>query len=57
MDYVYLDFITFKGYQESQSGQVTRYVDEEGNFLFYMTPEGNGGILLDGNPPRLDWML
>ena len=57
MDYVYLDFITFKGYQESQNGQVTRYLDEEGNFLFDMPPIGNGGILLDGDPPRLDWML
>jgi hypothetical protein len=57
MDYVYLDFIDFKGYQESQNGQVTRYVDEQGNFLFNITPEGNGGILLDGNPIRLDWML
>jgi hypothetical protein len=57
MDYVYLDFITFKGYQESQNGQVTRYLDEDGNFLFDMPPIGNGGILLDGDPPRLDWML
>jgi hypothetical protein len=57
MDYVYLDFITFKGYQESQSGQVTRYTDELGNTLFIMPPEGNGGIVIAGNPPRLDWML
>jgi hypothetical protein len=57
MNYVYLDFITFKGYQESENGQVTRYVDEEGNFLFILAPEGNGGILIDADPPRLDWML
>jgi hypothetical protein len=57
MDYVYLDFGTFRGYQESLNGQVTRYLDEDGNLLFIMPPEGNGGEPINGNPDRLPWML
>lgn len=57
MDYIYLDFGTFKAYQESQQGQVTRYVSEEGIELFIIPPEGNGGSVIDANPPRLPWML
>lgn len=57
MDYVYVDFITFRGYQESQNGQVTRYLDEDGNLLFIMPPEGNGGSPIIDTPERLSWML
>jgi len=57
MDYVYLDFGTFNAYQESQYGQVTRYLSEDGVELFVLPPEGNGGVVIDANPPRLPWML
>lgn len=57
MDYIYLDFGTFKAYQESQYGQVTRYVSEDGEELFIMPPEGNGGAVINAEPSRLSWML
>jgi hypothetical protein len=55
--YVYLDFDTFKGYQEALNQQVTRYLDEAGNELFIMPPEGNGGVVINVDPPKLSWML
>jgi hypothetical protein len=57
MDYVYLDFGMFTAYQESQYGQVTRYLSDDGVELFIIPPIGNGGKVIDANPPRLDWML
>lgn len=57
MNYVYVDFGTFTGYQESENGQVTRYVDESGIELFVNPPEGLGSTLLNAEPLRLDWML
>ena len=57
MEYILLDFGTFTGYQESIQGQVTRYVDESGNELFVIPPEGNGGAVLEVNPARQSWML
>jgi hypothetical protein len=57
MNYILLDFGTFKGYQENQAGYVTRYLDESGNEMFISPPEGNGGEVLDADPPRLSWMI
>jgi hypothetical protein len=57
MNYILLDFGTFRAYQENQNGYVTRYLDESGNELFVAPPEGNGGEVIDVNPPRLDWMI
>jgi len=57
MDYVLLDFGTFQAYQESQMGQVTRYLSTTGEFLFTAPPaDHHGGIPIDSTPPRLDWM-
>ena len=55
--YVLLDFRAFQAYQEACDGQVTRYVSFNGVELFVTPPEGNGGEVVDANPPRLDWML
>ena len=57
MEYILLDFGTFQGYQEIQSGSVLRYVGLDGAELFIMPPIGNGGSVIDVNPPRQDWML
>ena len=57
MNYILLDFGTFQAYQENNNGQVTRYLDESSNELFIMPPEGNGGSVIDAEPPRLPWML
>ena len=55
--YVYLDFGEFKAYQEALNQQVTRYLDEAGNELFVLPPEGNGGFVIDAQPTKLSWML
>lgn len=55
MDYILLDFGTFQGYQEILNGNVVRYVDVDG--LEFTPPVGNGGVVIDTNPTRLDWML
>lgn len=60
MSYVLLQFTLsggFFAYQEAQSGQVTRYCDDQGNTLFLIPPTGDGGAVVDANPPRLPWML
>lgn len=56
MDYILLDFGTFQGYQEINSGNVVRYVGLDGAELFTIPPVGNGGVLVDANPPRQSWM-
>jgi hypothetical protein len=55
--YIYLDFGTFKAYQEALNQQVTHYLDELGNELFVIPPEGNGGVVIDTDPAKLSWML
>ena len=57
MQYILLDFGDFRAYQEVQHGNVVRYVGEDGALLFDTPPVGNGGVLVDANPPRQDWML
>lgn len=57
MNYILLDFGTFRAYQENENGWVTRYVSESGEELFIMPPIGNGGVVVDAEPPRLSWML
>jgi hypothetical protein len=57
MDYILLDFGDFQGYQEIQNGNVARYVDLDGVELFIQPPVGNGGVVIDANPTRQDWML
>ena len=55
--YVLLNFGDFQAYQEANDGLVTRYVDANGIELFITPPIGNGGSVIDANPPRLSWML
>lgn len=55
--YVYLDFGSFKAYQEALNQQVTRYLDELGNELFVIPPDGNGGSVIEAEPVKLLWML
>lgn len=57
MEYILLDFGDFRAYQEIQHGNVVRYVYEDGTFAFEMPPVGNGGVVVDAAPARLDWML
>lgn len=57
MDYVLLEFETGLAYQESNMGMVTRYLSPTGEFLFDHAPEGLHGVVVDSNPPRLDWMV
>lgn len=58
MDYIKLDFGDgTQGFQEVQSGMVVRYVDTSGNTLTDHPKEGNGGTVIDANPPRESWML
>lgn len=56
MNYILLDFGDFRAYQEVNNGNVVRYVFEDGSFAFDMPPIGDGGQVIDANPPRLDWM-
>jgi hypothetical protein len=55
--YIYLDFGSFKAYQEALNQQVTRYLDELGNKLFVIPPDGNGGSVIEVEPVKLSWML
>ena len=58
MEYVLLDFDTYQAYQESSFGQVTRYLSTTGELLFIVPPPCcHGGIVIDPNPPKLDWMV
>lgn len=58
MDYIKLDFGDgTQGYQEIQSSSVVRYVDLLGNTLTGYPKEGNGGTVIDANPPRESWTL
>lgn len=58
--YVLLRFTTpgiGDAYQEAENGNVTRYVSVDGVELFITPPTGDGGSVVDADPPRLDWML
>ena len=58
--YVLLRFLTpgvGEAYQEAQDGNVTRYVSPAGVELCTTPPIGDGGEVVDADPPRLDWML
>jgi hypothetical protein len=57
MQYILLDFGTFRAYQEIVDGHVQRYVYEDGSFAFDIPPTGNGGAVIDADPPRQVWML
>jgi hypothetical protein len=60
MTYYLLQFNGFQAYQEIEGGgggNVTRYVNLDGTTAFIIPPEGDGGTIIDLNPPHLDWML
>lgn len=46
-----------EAYQEAEHGDVTRYLAPDGTELFVIPPTGDGGVVVDPDPPRLDWML
>lgn len=56
--YVLLRFVSVGlAYQEALDLNVTRYTDVDGNTLFVTPPDGDGGTVVDADPPRLPWML
>jgi hypothetical protein len=57
LTYVLLQFSFGLAYQEADTGNVTRYCDLDGNTLFILPPEHDGGEVVDADPPRLDWMV
>lgn len=54
--YALLKFKFGTAYQEALNGNVTRYIDEDGNELFVIPPEGDGGEVIDAEPETLPWM-
>jgi len=44
-------------YQESDNGQVQRYLDEAGVLLFVEPPVAVGCVIVDADPEILGWMV
>jgi hypothetical protein len=56
--YVLLHYAAFGFvYQEACALNVTRYLKEDGTYLFDSAPEGHSGVVVNPDPPNLDWML
>lgn len=58
MDYILVEIDGIgQAYQEISNGQVTRYLDSAGAYLFDVVPTGHGSKVIDAAPARQPWMI